>query len=140
LDAVPSLVIATQICASGLWQLKQTHPQAICLMLLLWCLLLRVFHILFFSTLEKQRCKHQNKVLFSKKGGNGFVFLLLLLLFVYRFRSIRMIISPMTMIAIMAPAPMPNRHVSIIDAGVGVESGVAAGAYSTVMLVSAEDS
>ena len=53
--------------------------------------------------------------------------------------GIRMSFIPITEIAIIAPAPMPNRYVSIIDAGVGVESGVAAGAYSTVMLVSAED-
>ena len=70
-----------------------------------------------------------------KKGKVGFV----RLLGVYRFLSSRMITSPTTTIAIIAPAPMPNTYVSVIGAGDGVGAGVGSGADSTFMAVSAED-
>jgi hypothetical protein len=57
----------------------------------------------------------------------------------YRFRSIRIITSPIKTIAIIAAAPMPKTYVSVIGAGVGVGAGVAAGASSTFMEVSAKD-
>ena len=50
-----------------------------------------------------------------------------------------MITSPITTIAIIAPAPIPNTYVSVMGAGVGVGGGVAAGGSSTFMAVSAED-
>jgi len=50
-----------------------------------------------------------------------------------------MITRPITTIAIIAAAPMPNTYVSVIGAGVGVGAGVATGASSTPMAVSAED-
>jgi hypothetical protein len=50
-----------------------------------------------------------------------------------------MITSPITTIAIIAAAPMPNTYVSVIGAGVGVGAGVAAGASPTFTAVSAED-
>ena len=57
----------------------------------------------------------------------------------YRFRSIRMITSPIITIAIIAPAPKPKTYVSVIGAGVGVGGGVSAGALSTYMAVSADE-
>jgi hypothetical protein len=61
----------------------------------------------------------------------------LLFLAAYRFRSIRIIVSPITTIAIIAAVPMPKTYVSVIGAGVGVGGGVSAGTSSTVMPVSA---
>jgi len=51
----------------------------------------------------------------------------------YRFLSIKMMISPITMIAMIAPAPMPKTYVSVIGAGVGVGAGVGSGASATPM-------
>lgn len=45
-----------------------------------------------------------------------------------RFRSIRIITSPIATIAIIAAEPMPNTYVSVMDAGIGVGAGVLVGA------------
>jgi hypothetical protein len=67
-----------------------------------------------------------------KKGESEVAFLA-----AYRLLSIRIIISPITIIAIIAAVPMPKTYVSVIGAGVGVGGGVSAGTSSTVMAVSA---
>jgi len=56
---------------------------------------------------------------------------------VYRFRSIRMITSPITTIAMIMPVDTGRKYMSATDAGVGVGGGVAAGGSSTFMAVSA---
>ncbi len=65
--------------------------------------------------------------------------MVLVLLNAYRFLSIRMTTSPIAMIAIIDPAPMPSTYVSVIGAGVGVGAGVASGAFSTLRAVTADD-
>jgi hypothetical protein len=59
----------------------------------------------------------------TKKGE--FVCVIFGLVVAYRFRSIRMIISPIITIAITAVDPKPNTYKSVIGAGVGVGGGVA---------------
>ena len=50
-----------------------------------------------------------------------------------------MSIIPITMIAIIAAAPIPNTYVSVIDGGADVGVGVAAGASDTSMNVCANE-
>jgi hypothetical protein len=61
------------------------------------------------------------------------------LLVVYRFLSSRKSSSPTTTMAMIMPMPKPIMYVSVIGAGDGVGGGVAAGAESTVMAVSADE-
>ena len=58
---------------------------------------------------------------------------------IYRFLSISTITSVAITIAIMMPMVAGTRYMSATDAGGGVDSGVAAGASSTFMAVSADE-
>jgi hypothetical protein len=75
-------------------------------------------------------------ILTPKKEGGKFG----LLLVAYRFLSIRMISSPIAMIATIVPIDIGRKYRSAADAGIGVGSAVAAGASLACKYVVAYDS
>jgi len=61
------------------------------------------------------------------------------LLLAYRFLIIRKSNSPITIIATIVATDIGKKYKSAADAGCGVGSGVAAGASSTLIAVSADE-